>query len=234
MRTYQVMPLLRPRPGYDQAAPIYDQWHWTKFWRKNESPIVLDWFRDVPKEGLALDAGSGTGNYVVLLGKMGFNCVSLDLSRQMLRIQQKKLDCLSGIAVCDLLQGDAHALPFPASTFQYIVCTRVLSHCEQPERMFSEFARVVQPGGRMIISDVHPDHPYDHVTISNSIRVAIETCKHSLDVVKRAAATNGLRVDWLKEYSVRDLSWKPQSQQFSKLFDNPQLPIFYVSSLSRP
>src|SRR6266851_4193146 len=73
------------------------------------------------------------------------------------------------------------------------------------------FARVLKGGGECLISDVHPEHPYSHVTIPTKRgEVAIETYKHSLDEVRRTVAdVPGLHLSSLDEYYLTDLLSKP-------------------------
>ena len=47
--------------------------------------------------------------------------------------------------------ADAYELPFAASAFEALVCVRVLHHIERPEAVFAEFARVLVPGGLLVL-----------------------------------------------------------------------------------
>ncbi|MDA8202718.1 MAG: methyltransferase domain-containing protein [Chloroflexi bacterium] len=47
--------------------------------------------------------------------------------------------------------GDAYALPFADGTFDAVVCVRVVHHLEHPEAVFAEFARVLRPGGVLVL-----------------------------------------------------------------------------------
>jgi SAM-dependent methyltransferase len=81
--------LLDPRNGYDLIAPYYEEWHWFRFWRQNEAPIIEQWLGDL-KPGFGLDAGSGTGPYIHRITQFGHRCVAFDLSWQMLSINREK------------------------------------------------------------------------------------------------------------------------------------------------
>ena len=48
-------------------------------------------------------------------------------------------------------QGDAYALPFADGTFDAVVCVRVVHHLEHPGAVFAEFARVLRPGGVLVL-----------------------------------------------------------------------------------
>ena len=56
-------------------------------------------------------------------------------------------------ANCELIVGDATALPFEYGSFDIAGCMRVLHHARRPELVVSELARVTRPGGRILLVD---------------------------------------------------------------------------------
>ena len=54
---------------------------------------------------------------------------------------------------CELVVGDATALPFEYGSFDIAGCMRVLHHARRPELVVSELARVTRPGGRILLVD---------------------------------------------------------------------------------
>ena len=48
-------------------------------------------------------------------------------------------------------QGDAYALPFDDGSFDAVVCVRVVHHLQHPGAVFAEFARVLRPGGVLVL-----------------------------------------------------------------------------------
>jgi hypothetical protein len=61
--------------------------------------------------------------------------------------------------------------------------------------------------------------------------VAIETHKHSVERLKVLADAADLRVEAVEEYALGDLAEKPDPTDFSKLYEHPDRPIFYVCRL---
>ncbi len=51
----------------------------------------------------------------------------------------------------EVVQGDAYHLPFADASFDTVVCVRVVHHLEHPGAMFAEFARVLRPGGALVL-----------------------------------------------------------------------------------
>ncbi len=95
-----------------------------------------------------LDVGSGTGVLSPLLLEATDGegqIVALDLSGEMLRRAQAKghLDAY--------VQGDAQRLPFPAETFDWVICNAVFPHFPDKRRALGEASRVLREGGRLAI-----------------------------------------------------------------------------------
>jgi SAM-dependent methyltransferase len=85
----------------------------------------------------ALDAGCGTGFQTAILLELGYETIGLDLSARLLR-------------------GDVEALPCRDGTMDLVVsCGSTLSFVERPERAFAEIARVLRPGGRVLLEVEH-------------------------------------------------------------------------------
>ena len=54
--------------------------------------------------------------------------------------------------------GDAHALPFPDASFDAVVCVRVAHHFPDAGRVFREFARILRPGGVLVLEFANKRH----------------------------------------------------------------------------
>lgn len=107
-----------------------------------------------------LDIGCGPGLFSTLLAKMGHEVTAFDYSEDML--EQAKLNFIECAVCVETAQGDAQNLPFADNTFDYIVSRNVMWCMEQPERAYSEWLRVLRPGGRMMVVDAnHYLHYYD-------------------------------------------------------------------------
>jgi ubiquinone/menaquinone biosynthesis C-methylase UbiE len=58
----------------------------------------------------------------------------------------------------EFVLGDAHALPFPDASFDAVVCVRVAHHFADPPTVFAEFARVLRPGGVLVLEFANKRH----------------------------------------------------------------------------
>jgi ubiquinone/menaquinone biosynthesis C-methylase UbiE len=98
-----------------------------------------------------LDMGCGTGRFTVPLAKRAAAVTGLDISSQMLSVNQEKLSRCGLQAT--LREGDMTALPFPDASFDVVVSMLALMHIPVQDRqvVFHEAARVLKPGGRLLI-----------------------------------------------------------------------------------
>jgi SAM-dependent methyltransferase len=106
---------------------------------------------DAQQGELILDAGCGTGMGTRRLRRAGPSLVALDLSLQSLvRLNKEAKD---GGVTC--VRGDVGRLPFADNTFDKLICANTLQHVpswDLRQRSVAEFARVVKPGGRVVVT----------------------------------------------------------------------------------
>jgi len=102
-----------------------------------------------------LDLGTGTGRMLALLAPLYDRAVGIDASPSMLAVARANLD-EAGIAGAQVRLGDIYNLPLPRDGFEVVTIHQVLHYLDDPERALSEAARVLRPGGRMLIVDFAP------------------------------------------------------------------------------
>lgn len=111
-----------------------------------EGPIVRALLDELPA-GVALDAACGTGRHAQYLAELGHTVIGVDGSPEMLAIARAKIP--SG----RFESGDLASLPVPDDGVDAVVCALALSHVADLAPVFAEFARVLRPGGQLIVSD---------------------------------------------------------------------------------
>lgn len=97
-----------------------------------------------------LDISTGKGRFAVNLAAQGAEATALDIAPQMLALAQRAAD-EHGVGV-QFLQADAEQLPFPDAAFDTVLCMEAIMHVPHPQRLVNEMARVVRPGGAVILS----------------------------------------------------------------------------------
>ncbi|MFG3577326.1 class I SAM-dependent methyltransferase [Micromonospora chersina] len=113
-----------------------------------EEPVVRKILGGLPP-GRALDAACGTGRYAEWLAGRGHRVTGVDTSPEMLGRARAK------VPGGDFLLGDLRALPVSESAFDVVVCGLALAHVAELPEVLAEFARVLRPGGHLVVSDIH-------------------------------------------------------------------------------
>jgi ArsR family transcriptional regulator len=102
-----------------------------------------------------LDLGTGTGRMLQLLAPRAGRAVGLDASHAMLSVARANLE-EAGLARVELRQGDIYAPPFARGAFDLVVVHQVLHYLDDPARALREAARLLGPGGRLLVVDFAP------------------------------------------------------------------------------
>lgn len=106
-----------------------------------------------------LDAGTGTGRMLELLAPHIRRGVGVDVSPEMLAIGRDRLE-RAGAQHCQIRLADIYRLPFRTATlesgFDAALFHQVLHYLDEPQAAVAEVARVLRPGGRLLIADFAP------------------------------------------------------------------------------
>lgn len=121
---------------------------------------VLDLLGDRPV-GAMLDIGTGTGRMLSILGPRVERGIGIDRSREMLAVARANLEG-AGLANCTVRLGDMYGINAEEGTFDLVTVHLVLHYADQPGRAIAEAARVLAPGGRLLIVDFAP-HELEHL-----------------------------------------------------------------------
>lgn len=108
------------------------------------------------RQGRALDVGTGPGQIPIKLTQRlpDVHFIGIDRSENMLR-QAREQATAQGVAERVQFQiGDGNQLDFAAASFDFVMCNSVLHHLAKPVRVLDELARVVRPGGGVLIRDL--------------------------------------------------------------------------------
>ena len=154
-----------------------------------EQAAVLELLPEV-KGRRALDAGCGTGRYLVELKVRGAWVTGVDLSQPMLSYAREISPRLSRASVC--------ALPLRSATLDLVVSGLVLGDVRELGLALRELARVAKPGGHVIYSVVHPDggtHGWSRTFESRGRQCAVDGYWHSVREHREACASAGLAIE---------------------------------------
>jgi ubiquinone/menaquinone biosynthesis C-methylase UbiE len=109
-----------------------------------------------PRNGeTVLDVGCGRANDAMDLARRGGSCLGLEPSETMICHAKREI-AKDGTGVA-LLRGIGEDMPLKSHSFDKVVCKGALDHFPTPERAVKEMARVVKPGGTVIITVANLD-----------------------------------------------------------------------------
>jgi ubiquinone/menaquinone biosynthesis C-methylase UbiE len=175
--------------GYRDWAPTYDD-------RDNglfglDEPVV-DSILDALPVGDALDAACGTGRFAVRLASRGHRVVGVDSSPEMLEVARAK------VPGADFHLGELDDLPLPDASVDLVVCGLALAHVPDLAPPMAELARVVRPGGHVVITDAHHELVFRGSIVKalgpNGEPGLVATYRHTPGDFLRAALAVGLEV----------------------------------------
>ena len=102
------------------------------------------------------DVGSGTGFMAAGLAPLVSHVYVLDGSAAMLDVARSNLAAFTNVA---FRQTDGHILPLPDASVDAVFANMYLHHCPDPAAALREMARVLKPGGRLVVTDMDCPHP---------------------------------------------------------------------------
>jgi ArsR family transcriptional regulator len=105
--------------------------------------------------GRLIDIGTGTGRMLELFAGKAEAALGLDRSPEMLRLARVKL-AEAGLSSAELRQGDIYSLPLPSGSAETVIIHQVLHFAQHPAAAIAEAARLLTPGGRLLIVDFAP------------------------------------------------------------------------------
>lgn len=135
--------------AYDRKAYRYDT-HFSLY-TKSVLPAVVDMLHLRGDEHM-LDVACGTGELEKRMVERWPEVAvcGIDLSEEMLASARRKLAAYPKMTFAP---GDAAALDYPDASFDVVVCCSAFHYMRKPDVVMREFARVLKPGGRVLIHD---------------------------------------------------------------------------------
>jgi ArsR family transcriptional regulator len=118
--------------------------------------------------GRVLDIGTGTGRLLELLGPRARRGVGIDLSREMLNVARANLE-RAGLDHCRVRLGDMYGVSGVGDRFDLVTIHQVLHYADQPGLVIAEAARVLAPGGRLVVVDF-AHHSVEHLRTEHAHR----------------------------------------------------------------
>jgi SAM-dependent methyltransferase len=104
-----------------------------------------------PGPGRCLELGCGAGHAIAALVESGWSVVATDVSADQIAAARRNAGSLA-----EIVQADAHALPFEDGAFDAVVSILTHTDFDDPPRVFTEARRVLREGGTFVYVGIHP------------------------------------------------------------------------------
>lgn len=157
------------------------QQQWDTPWSSPELAGFLAGLGMLPRS--AVDLGCGTGGDAVYLAQRGIETTGLDLSPNALELARERAQ-RNDVHVTWVV-GDVLALPFDDASFELVTdrgCLHHVPHVDQP-RYAREVARVLVPGGRLLIREMNEHGRHKHAVTEDDVHAMIADLPLQVDVV---------------------------------------------------
>jgi ubiquinone/menaquinone biosynthesis C-methylase UbiE len=183
------LPALSAAEAYDAWAPSYDEPNSLFEYEQDVVGPILD----ALAPGVAVDAACGTGRHARALAGRGHEVHAFDASPGMLDVARRHLP------EAHVEVADVTALPMPDASADLMVNTLALAHVEDLGPVFGEAARVLRPGGHLVISDTRSHYvgsrryPLVRETLDGRVGY-LPTWRHGVGEYLRAALAHDFEV----------------------------------------
>jgi len=116
--------------------------------------------------GRLVDIGTGTGRMIELFAAGAERALGIDRSPEMLRLARAKL-AEAGLDAVELRQGDMYSLPLASGSADTVIIHQVLHYAQNPAAAVAEAARLLSPGGRLLVVDFAP-HEREELRVTDA------------------------------------------------------------------
>jgi SAM-dependent methyltransferase len=175
-------------------------------------------YSGVKPNDVVLDLGSGAGIDILLAARIvgpNGHVIGIDMTDEMIAKAEKNI-AVSGLSNVEVRKGIIEDLPVEASSVDWVISNCVINLSPEKNRVFAEIARVLKPGGRMLVSDIVVKDLPELVLQSQAL---YNSC--IAGAISEETYVDGLRHAGLEEVEVRE----------RLIYDATQLQAFINSEL---
>lgn len=156
--------------------------------------------------GLMLDVGVATGRMLELFADRVERGIGIDINHSMLNVARANLS-EAGLTHCSVRHADVGALPFESDSADLVTVHQVLHYLDDPAMAVSECARVLKPGGRLLVVDFAP-HQLEELREAHFHRRLGFSDEEMSEIIDRAGLSLSRQVDLHPEEDAGELTLK--------------------------
>jgi ArsR family transcriptional regulator len=151
----RVESVVNERRSRSQAffSSVAGQWDAVRHDLFGERSPLVGMLALVDPDSTVADLGCGTGSLTATIAPFVRRVIAVDASDSMLTAARRRLD---GTANVDIRQGELEAVPIESAHVDAAVMSLVLHYIAEPAKALGEAARLLRPGGRLIVVDMTP------------------------------------------------------------------------------
>ncbi|QOW08888.1 class I SAM-dependent methyltransferase [Kaistella flava (ex Peng et al. 2021)] len=180
--------------------------HWSKIYDSNENKtrdLEAKSLRETLNNGVfenCLEIGCGTGKNTEWLKNKCEKILAIDLSQHMLEIAENKIKSEN----VKFLKVDInHDWNFTNDVYDLVVCSLVLEHIENIDRVFELIGKHLKVGGILYVGELHPFKQYSGSKArfqNNDIEQVVECFTHHVSEFTRIAKKYNFKIEDINEY----------------------------------
>ena len=155
----------------------------------------------LPPGTVVADLGCGTGEAAALLARSAARVLAVDREAQMVEATRQRT---VGMDHVEVHQGEVSELPLPDACADAALCMLVLHYVDDPSVALAEAARVLRPGGHLVLLDLVAHDREEYLRTMGHVHLGF-----SEEDLRRAAAGTGLALAWREELPAGDAALGP-------------------------
>jgi len=186
---------------------------WASSYNRQKNPLIAveevyaNPLVDTLSVASVLDVGTGTGRHALRWARRGATVTAIDQSPEMLAVAEQTAHA-EGLPITFVRGTIEDGLPLASGQFDLVICALMLCHVPNLTQILQECARVLRPGGYLLITDSHPAvaaHGWQAALLRPGITYVVRNALHTRSDYLEAVVAAGCSILHVVDVPVRDI-----------------------------